>query len=171
MGWQLIEELFNSVFLSRAVDVRDLLFRQAGEIQLDLPRRKQRSDRGTHVTHALQVSFSSRFTSGPIYEGKRLRYIRAVTVFVLKIRDPDEPAQQTWIVSDKTSTQLLNCFSGMQFAVTIKGGIINYAHLMFSLFPPPSGLVNSPVEIPSFPLQFTTQGMKLSRKQPLYKQI
>lgn len=94
MGWQLIEKLFNSVFLSRAVNVRDLLFWQAGEIQLDLPRRKQRSDKG-HVTHALQVSFSSCFISGPMREGRRLRYIRAVTVFVLKIRDPDEPAQQT----------------------------------------------------------------------------
>lgn len=40
---------------------------------------------------------------------------------VLKIRDPDEPTQQTWLASDKTSTQLLNCFSGMQFAVTIRG--------------------------------------------------
>lgn len=36
MGRQLIQELFDAVFLSWAVNVGNLILRQAGEVQLDL---------------------------------------------------------------------------------------------------------------------------------------
>lgn len=95
MGWQLIQKLFNSVFLSRAVNIRDLLLWQAGEIQLDLTgRNTEFSLRDTHHPSTAS-SFSYCFISGLIEEGRKLRYIRPLTGFVLKIRDPDEPAQQT----------------------------------------------------------------------------
>lgn len=121
MGWQLIEELFNSVLLSGAVHIRDLFLRQAGKIQLYLHGSNVKSDQETHITRAPHATFGYCFISSPTYKGRRLCYIRPVTGFVLKIRGPDEPTQQTWLVSDKTSTKLLNCFSGMQFAVTIRG--------------------------------------------------
>lgn len=56
MGWELIEKLFNSVFFTRAVNIRDLLLRQAGEIQLDLTgRNTEMSLRDTHHPRAASV--------------------------------------------------------------------------------------------------------------------
>jgi len=94
VGWQLIEKLFDSVFLSRAVNVRDLLLWQAGEIQLDLMgRNAEFRPRDTLV--ALPAPFSYRCISSLIYEGRPFHCIRPMTGFVRKIREPDEPAQQT----------------------------------------------------------------------------
>lgn len=39
VGWKLIEELLDSELLSRTVDIGDLFFGQAGEIQLHLTNR------------------------------------------------------------------------------------------------------------------------------------
>lgn len=36
MWWQLVQKLFNPVFLSGAVHVRDLVLRQASKVKLDL---------------------------------------------------------------------------------------------------------------------------------------
>lgn len=68
MGWQLIEKLFNSMFLSRAVNIRDLLLWQAGKIQLDLTRRNAEfRSRGAHhpcITSFLQLLFYVRSPLG-----------------------------------------------------------------------------------------------------------
>lgn len=75
-----------------------------------------------------------------------------MTGFALKIRDPDEPAQQTWIVSDKTSTQLLNCFSGMQFAVTIRRGYHKLCTFNVLIIPTPFRAGQQPRGNSKFPL-------------------
>lgn len=167
MGRQLIEKLFNPVLLSRAVNIRDLLLWQAGKIQLYLHRRNGKSDQEKRST---QAAFSYCFISSLItkeagyatlepWQGLCWKYETQMN----QLSKPGLPliklAPSCWIA-------FLEC--NLQWQL---GGIINYAHLMFSLPPAPSGLVNNPVEIPSFPLQFTTQGTKLSRKQSLYKQI
>lgn len=36
MRWQLVQKLFNPVFLSRAVNIRDLFLWQAGKVELNL---------------------------------------------------------------------------------------------------------------------------------------
>lgn len=41
MWWQLVQKLFNPVFLSGAVNVRDLVLRQASKVKLDLWRAAQ----------------------------------------------------------------------------------------------------------------------------------
>lgn len=44
MWRQLIQELFDSELLSGTVNIRDLVLRQTGEIQLDLDHRHQKRD-------------------------------------------------------------------------------------------------------------------------------
>lgn len=60
MWRQLIQELFDSELLSGTVNIRDLVLRQTGEIQLDLEHTEQKTDgRHTH-THTLCIlSFGS----------------------------------------------------------------------------------------------------------------
>ena len=36
MGWQLLQQLFDSVFLPNRVDVGNLVFGQSGEVEVDL---------------------------------------------------------------------------------------------------------------------------------------
>lgn len=77
VGWQLIEKLFNPVFLSRTVNVRDLLLWQAGKIQLDLTRRNAEfRPRDTQAPSTSSVLWLLFYLRSHLRKKKRSRYIR-----------------------------------------------------------------------------------------------
>lgn len=80
MWRQLVQKLFNPVFLSGAVHVRDLVLRQASKVKLDLW--------GQHRMDAINTQKEG--LSGPVFTSSSFRCLPPLQL----MRGPAEPTQQ-----------------------------------------------------------------------------